>query len=201
MRVDDLGVIKSIELPDSFTRGAVVLGGIGRNWRRIFHPRDKRDAQAVSIISYFRGGPAPPADGKMLRKLLAKPCGLIYSSEPESTNAHPQAPTLINALVDALGNAGNNQLTNPETGFGGPCFFLEKVETIELNKKNVLAVHGYFHDRELNAENFYTGVFVDASPNDAECLIEELVFEANTPRLYEKYYSSFQKALNTIRWN
>ncbi len=201
MRVD-LGTIKSINLPDSFAKGEVLFGGMGQNWRKTFHPREKKDAQDVAITSMFRGCPTSEPDGITFRTLLRQPAGVIFSADRNAKiEMHPQAKNIINALTDALGNAGNNQLTNSETGFGGPRFYLQRMETLELNKKKVLAVYGVFHNSQMKPQNYYVGLFVDARPDKKECVVEELIFEAQTSELYEKYRGSFEKSLSTIEWN
>ncbi len=201
MRVD-LGTIKSINLPDSFAKGEVLFGGMGQNWRKTFHPREKKDAQDVAITSMFRGSPTLESDAITFRTLLRQPPGVIFSADENAeSKMHPQAKHIVNALADALGNAGNNQLTNAETGFGGPRFYLQRMETLELNKKKVLAVYGVFHNSEMKPQNYYVGLFVDSRPDKKECVVEELVFEAQTRELYEKYRGSFEKSLTTIQWN
>jgi len=199
--VDQFGVIKSIKLPDSFARGAVLYGGMGQNWRRSFHPREKKDAGDVAITSLFRGSATIGNDACTFRKVLAQPAGMIFSSSAESKHkCHPRAQLLINEMADALGNAGNNQLTNLETGVGGPRFYLQRMETIELNGRKVLAVYGVFHNSQMQAQAYYCGLFVDSDPAAADCVIEELVFEAQTKELYDKYRAGFEKALSTIQW-
>ncbi len=201
MRVD-LGTIKSINLPDAFTKGEVLFGGMGQNWRKTFHPREKKDAQDVAITSMFRGSPTLESDGRAFRTLLRQPAGVIFSADKDTEiETHPQAEKIVNALADALGNAGNNQLTNQETGFGGPRFYLQKMETLELNKRKVLAVYGVFHDREMKPQNYFIGLFVDAKPDKKECNVEELIFEAQTRELYEKYRGGFEKSLTSIEWD
>jgi hypothetical protein len=201
MRVD-LGTIKSINLPDSFAKGEVLYGGMGQNWRKTFHPREKKDTKDVAITSMFRGSPTLESDGITFRTLLRQPPGVIFSADENAeSKMQPQAKQIVNALADALGNAGNNQLTNTETGFGGPRFYLQRMETLELNKRKVLAVYGVFHNSEMKAQNYYVGLFVDSKPDTKECVVEELVFEAQTRELYEKYRVSFEKSLTTIQWN
>jgi hypothetical protein len=201
MRVE-LGTIKSTNLPDAFTKGEVLFGGMGQNWRKNFHPREKKDARDVAITSMFRGSPTLELDGKTFRSLLRQPAGVIFSADRKAQNKiHPQAEEIVNALADALGNAGNNQLTNPQTGLGGPRFYLERMEILELNKKKVLAVHGFFHDSEMKPQNYFIGLFVDAKPDQRECIVEELIFEAQTRELYEKYCGGFEKSLTSIEWD
>jgi hypothetical protein len=52
----------------------------------------------------------------------------------------------------------------------------------------------------MQPQAYYCGLFVDSDPEREDCVIEELVFEAQTKELYEKYRSSFEKALATIQW-
>lgn len=201
MPVDQFGAIKSIKLPDSFARGETLYGGMGQNWRRSFHPREKKDSLEVSITSMFRGSPTAVNDASIFRKILAEPPRVIYSSDSRSSHlCHPKAQLLVSEMVDVLGNAGNNQLTNCETGVGGPRFYLQRMESILLNGKKVLAVYGVFHNSQMEPQAYYCGLFVDSDPEREDCVIEELVFEAQTKELYEKYRSSFEKALATIQW-
>jgi hypothetical protein len=46
------------------------------------------------------------------------------------------------------------------------------------------------------------GIFFDATPDDKQyCQIEEVVFQAPTWELFEKFFPQFQKTLNSIRWS
>lgn len=45
------------------------------------------------------------------------------------------------------------------------------------------------------------GLFVDAKPDKRECIVEELIFEAQTRELYEKYRGGFEKSLTSIEWD
>ena len=195
------GVIKSIKLPDSFARGETLNGGMRQNWRRSFHPREKKDSRDVSITSLFRGSPTPFLEASTFRKVLAQPPGLIFSSAEDSQHlCHPEAPLLINEMAEALGNAGNNQFTNFETGVGGPRFCLQRMEVLAIGGRNVLAVYGIFHNSKMEPQAYFCGLFIDAAPDKADCAIEELVFEAQTKELYEKYRLAFERALSTIQW-
>lgn len=195
------GVIKSIKLPDSFARGETLHGGMGQNWRRSFHPREKRDSSQVSITSLFRGSPTECREASSFRKVLAQPPGLIFCSAEDSQHlCHPEAHALIKEMAEALGNAGNNQLTNFEKGVGGPRFRLQRMEVLEISGRKVLAVYGVFHNSNMEPQAYYCGLFVDAAPGKEDCAIEELVFEAQTKELYEKYRLGFEKAISTIQW-
>ena len=107
----------------------------------------------------------------------------------------------IRSLESALGNAGNNQITNSSSGVSGPRFYLEKIHVIDLSSKPVMAVQGYFHGFDGQVHNHYMGIFFDATPDDRDyCQIEEIVFQAPTWELFGKYFPQFQKTLNSIRW-
>lgn len=202
MRVYEVGSIKSINLPDSFARGDFLHGGMGNNWKKSFYPRDKRDHDEVAITSMFRGTATLDPDARNFRKLLDEPARVVYSKQIEENSKSAQAAiSIVNSMAEALGNAGNNQLTNCEMGIGGPRFNLQKMETLMLNDKKVLAVSGFFHNSEMKVQTYYLGLFVDARPNNQECIIEEIAFEATTEELYEKYRNSFEKSLHTIEWN
>lgn len=201
MRAYEFGSIKSMSLPDSFARGDSLHGGMGNNWSKSFYPREKRDQDEVTITAMFRGAPTRDPDARNFRKLLDEPAGVIYSQQQsQNSKSEQRAISIVTSMAEALGNAGNNQLTNFEAGISGPRFNLQKMETMELNNKKVLAVSGYFHNSEMKAQTYYLGLFVDAKPQAKECTIEEFAFEATSKELFEKYLNGFQKSLATIEW-
>lgn len=200
MRVEEIGSIKYIELPDSFARGEVQMGGMGQNWRRIFQPRDKKDADDASIVAFYRGAPASAEDAAPFRHLLKQPPSLLFSTISMGNGAQQHNFELIRELESILGQCGNNQIANIETGVQGPRFCLEKLETILVSGKNVLALSGFFHDMDLHPQAFLRGLFFDAQPESTDCIVEELIFEAQTRILYDKYSPAFEKSLSTICW-
>lgn len=200
MRVEDVGIIKTIELPDSFGRGEIQMGGMGENWRRQFQPRDKKDADDVSIVSFYRGSPAANDDAAPFRFLLRQPPAIVYSSMKNRAGQTSQCSDVIRELEGVLGQCGNNQVANEETGFGGPRFHLEKLETISVGGKNVLSACGYFHDMDFRPQAYFAGLFLDAQPDSPQCFVEEFIFEAQTRPLFDKYYPSFEKAIASIEW-
>ncbi|MBA3858812.1 MAG: hypothetical protein C0507_18060 [Cyanobacteria bacterium PR.3.49] len=199
VRVEEIGSL-SIELPDSFARGEVQMGGMGHNWRRVFQPRDKNDADDVSIVSFYRGSPAALEDAAVLRSLIKQPPAVIFAGTRSDCCSQPHVAELVRKLEPILGQCGNNQIANQETGVAGPRFFLEKLETISLDGRAVLSASGYFHDMELHPQAYFSGLFFDAQPESPHCCVEELVFEAQTRSLYDKYYPSFKQAVSTVRW-
>lgn len=194
MDTEKLGVIKTMHLPDNFVKGEERAGGMGNNWRKIFHPANSTD---VSITSLYRGSAAFAPSGRTFRTLLAQPSALIYSTE---NGGLAQAETIITSLAPALGNAGDNQLTNAETDEQGPLFYLQRMETVELNHRRVLAVYGIFHNSEKVPHNYYVGIFIDANPKAKECRIEEIIFEAQSRELYDQYHTQFEDSIKTIQW-
>lgn len=194
MNTEKLGVIRTMHLPDDFVKGEERAGGMGNNWRKTFHPKDKSD---VSITSLYRGSAAFAPSGRAFRALLAQPSALIYSPD---NNSHPQAKTIISSIAPALGNVGDNQITNLETNERSPEFYLQRLETLELNQRRVLVIYGIFHDINKKPHNYYIGVFIDAEPKAKECRIEEVIFEAQTRELYEQYHGLFEDSIKTIEW-
>lgn len=194
MNTEKLGVIKTMRLPDDFARGEERTGGMGQNWRKIFHPKNNPE---VSITSLYRGSAAFAPSGKAFRILLAESPTVVYSTDDSN---HMQAKTIITSLTDALGNAGDNQLTNSDQGERGPLFFLQRLETLALNGKTALAVYGIFHDSQKTPHNYYIGIFLDADPKAKDCRIEEIIFEAQSRELYDQYHKQFEDSLKTIQW-
>lgn len=199
VRVEEIGSL-NFELPDSFARGEVQMGGMGHNWRRVFQPRDKDDADDVSIISFYRGSPTAQEDAAAFRSLLKVPPANVFDGSHPDCCSQPHMFELVRKLEPILGQCGNNQIANTEVGVSGPRFFLETLKTIAVAGRTVLVASGYFHDMELHPQAYFSGLFFDAQPDCTNCCIEEFVFEAQSRSLYDKYYSSFEKAISTIRW-
>jgi hypothetical protein len=190
------GAVKDMQLPADFEFEQDLLGGMGLNWLKTYHAVQNNDVQ---ISLFYRGTPNTAASVEGFRYLL-KIEGVIFDVE----NGEPDEKTLkrIESIETALGNAGNNQITNTATGIAGPRFFLEKIQIITLSGKPIMAVQGYFHGYDGELHNHYFGVFFDATPQDTEyCQIEEVVFQAPSWDLFEKYFAQFQKTLNSIRWS
>ena len=190
------GSVSDMQLPADFEFGQDLTGGIALNWLKSYHAVANRDVQ----ISLFYRGTASPADSIVGFRKLLKTQGVVFDNA--NGDADSKTAQTIESLNAALGNAGNNQITNKAVGVTGPRFFLEKIHVILLNAKPVMAVQGYFHSYDGTIDNYYMGIFFDGSPEDEKyCRIEEVVFQAPSWALFEKYFPSFQKTLNTITWS
>lgn len=185
------GAIAKIDMPPGFAQRDEVRGGMGMNWLRVHSPTQD---DGVSISLFYRGAPELAEYAKTFRALLKSPA-IIFDDQdgPNDEGALEK----VRGMQSCLGNAGNNQFTNPDNA----RFALEKIQTITLSGRPVMAVQGFFYGPDGKPDNNYFGVFYDATPKDPEfCRIEEIVFEAVSWELFEKYFSAFQASLNSIRW-
>lgn len=185
------GVIQKIDMPSGFELNEETRGGMGMNWLRVYSPKG---VDGVSISLFYRGAPELVEYARVFRSLLKNPAVVFDDSDgPKDEGAQAR----VRSIQSCLGNAGNNQITNPEHS----RFYLEKIQTIELCGRPVMAVQGYFFGPDGQVDNNYMGVFFDATPDDREaCRIEEIVFEAANWDLFEQYFAEFQKTLNSVRW-
>ncbi len=188
------GIIKEVTLPENFQLRTEQAGGIGNSW--LLSCKSRR-YENVEFALFYRGTPCS-ADGVIsFRNLLTEPKILFNSTDTTDGDSG-----LIHNLSRVLGNASNNQITNQNTGNQGPKFFLECLEVIELNQKNVLSTTGYFHGPEGEVDYHYKGVFIDASPDDPKkCQIEEVLFQAPDMVLFRKLLPDFLKFLGSIIWS
>jgi hypothetical protein len=189
------GAVQDMQLPADFEFGQDLLGGMGLNWLKSYQAVENKDVQ---ISLFYRGTPNTAESVAGFRFLLSMQ-GVLF--DVDKGDPDEQTRKRICSLETALGNAGNNQITNKASGISGPRFFLEKIHVINLNSKSVMAIQGYFHGYDGEVHNHYMGVFFDATPDDKTyCQIEEVVFQAPTWELFERYFPQFQKTLNSIRW-
>lgn len=196
MAVVSQGALKSMKLPTGWKTGEEVYGQIGLNWKRCFQPDG---ADNVTITVFYRGRPLEPEPSTRFREALNGEQKVLYAEG----NGEPltQERNLLAGLYEALGNTGDNQIVNHESGFRGPCFHIQKLEQECLNGRNVLAVEGWFRDEEDNLVNAYRGIFFDASPEDTLCKIEEVFLQARDRSLFSEYLPSFHQTIKTITWS
>lgn len=186
------GAIAKIDLPQGFELMEETRGGMGMNWLRVYSPKG---VSGLSISLFYRGAPELVDYARVFRGLLKNPS--VIFDDQNGPNGDDTTIARVRSIQSCLGNAGNNQIANPENS----RFYLEKIQTINLCGRPVMAVQGYFFGPDGQPDNNYMGVFYDATPDDRElCRIEEIVFEASTWELFEKYFPEFQKTLNSIRW-
>ncbi|MBX9693324.1 MAG: hypothetical protein K2Z81_13130, partial [Cyanobacteria bacterium] len=136
------GEIAKITMPSGFIRGQESHGGMGNNWNIPFSPPD---GSPVEIALFYRGSPETSIDTTVFRDILSQNPHVVFEQESPQSAIAPEMAKVVTDIRHFLGNAGNNQITNQEEGIGGPRFFLERIETIDLNGRPVLGVHGFFH--------------------------------------------------------
>ncbi len=193
------GAIAKLTLPEGFVLGEEVRGGMGNNWTVSYNPPD---TEAVEIMLFYRGTPDRGVDPARFRGLLEKSPHELFDLSKQSDNMPPDTIETLVAIQDLLGNAGNNQITNTRDGLQGPRFQIEKVETMELNGRNVLGVRGFFHSYKgvSDLHNYYYGIFFDVAANKEWCQIEEIIYQGDTKELFERYWNDFFGSLSSISW-
>lgn len=194
MIVKNAGSIDKILLPPNFIAGSEEYGGKAMNWEKKFHPVNE---PGVTIALYYRGMPCPQVYGDAFRQITKQPPAVYFDEQLNEANR-------VDAVVrlgQALGNAGNNQLSNTATGLGGPRFHIQSLKTMLLVGKPVVFVTGLFHSFDMVVSNYYAGYFVDATPSDDRCRLEEIFLQAESIELFEKFREPFERAIATIQWS
>lgn len=197
MNLSAVGIIKNIVLPEDFQAGVDTRGGAGHSWTRIFFAKE---TPAVELKFRFRGIKTSGNDAKAFYDAVRRPPQLIFA---HSDFIPPTIleKNLVKSLGGALGNAGNNQLTNETTGLSGPRFFLESLQVVELKQKHALLVAGYFHNPEGEFSQAFRGIFFQAGSYEDGLPIEEIFIQAPSKELLERYKKSFDAMLDTIEWS
>lgn len=194
MQIAGHGAIKKILLPGEFSEGKTTYGGTGQNWSFDYYAKNNPE---VTITFYYRGTSIHDDDALFFLRLLEKEPQQIFSADK---NSHESVEQLIHGLAPALGNAGNNQITNKNTGMRGPRFFLASLQTMEINNKRALLVAGYFHTFEGSFSQAFRGLFFPAKNTPDSCDIEELFLQTPSKESMEEYASKFAQALASIEW-
>lgn len=193
------GAIKGMELPSRFEKGEEELGGMGNNWTIPYHPPGRKD---VELTFHYRGTPETGISATGCKLLLEKKPHFIFKRPEKAFKIRESVNNTLEALAPILGNAGDNQVTNTNTGMRGPRFNVDKVETIDVNGKTVIAVNGFFHSYKAldDLQTFYYGIFYDATPESIDAQIEEFFYQAETKKAFTEFWEDFYRALNTIVW-
>ena len=196
LKIENYDCIKSLQLPPGWTENKLG-GGFAPRTMRAFSPPDN---PRVKIVLLNRGLPVSEDAGKTFRKILQLSPKLIFDRN-SANKLMPTEVQLICDLEEILGNAGDNQIVNPDTGISGPPFILDRLEVLVCNDRPALAVRGWFcnpgNGQRLNA--FY-GLFVDVNARDDACGVEQIFLEAPEETLYLQYLPAFEQCLHSIEW-
>ncbi len=183
MIVQNLGQIKTMELPDSWQsqdNGRPMSPGM--SWEVNYTSTAMPNTQ---IVFKGRGMPIDNASRQILRYVLKEKHGQELSSDE------------IVALHTVMGVAttGDNQYTNShEKGsMNSPAFFLNKISVEKLGPKPVLRVEGQFSN-----DYFYDGIVYPAGV--AGQIIEELYLQSLDTDDFINSREVFDAALNSLTW-
>lgn len=183
MIVENLGQIKTLNLPDSWQsqdNGRPMSPGM--SWE-VNYVSDS--SPNTRIVFKGRGMPIDNASRQILRYVLKE-----KQSQEISTDE-------IVALHTVMGVAttGDNQYTNQhEKGsIDGPAFFLNKIQVEKLGPKPVLRIEGQFSN-----DYFYDGIIYPAGV--AGQIIEELYLQSLDTDDFINSRDIFDKALNSLTW-
>lgn len=191
------GAIKKISLPEGFLKGEELVGGLGNNWTCKFHPQNDPE---VDLSLYYRGRPIVGTHAKNFRDMLRRPPQFIFAAS-DFIPATELETNLVASLSVAMGNSGNNQLSNKAAGTAGSRFFLETMQIRSVKNKHALAVTGYFHDADGELNLAFRGLFYEAKPgDDSGCDVEEIFMQAPSRELLDRYTEAFEAMLATIEW-
>ncbi len=208
MLVKELGAIDKILLPPEFAPSNKEYGGRGDNWLLQFSALSSENPEEdVQICFFYRGRVCDQSDTEALRRVTDR-----SSYSPGNQNlleADRQEPAdheldLLFSVIDVLGNVGDNQYTRNytarATGLSGAGFHLQSLELLTVGTRTMLTARGYYHDYQGQPNNYYKGVFFDASPAEPRAKIEEIYLQSKNPEIFEKYLPAFDRCLATIQW-
>ncbi len=196
MKIENYHCIKSLKLPAGWAE-CKAGSGFATRIVRSFTPPGSSD---VKMEFFYRGLPVSDAAGKAFRKVLKQAPKTVFdhNNSNKPTKAEVQ---LICDLEEVLGNIGNNQISNTETGPSGPPFLLERLDALLWNDKPLLAGRGWFINPETGERRYaFCGFFIDANPNQAACSVEEIYLEADKEDLYAQCMPQFEECLRSIEW-
>ncbi len=196
MKIANYRYIESLNLPPHWIEKEV-NDVVDIQAVRSFSPVDD---PSVKIELFYRGFSISEEDSKSFREILKLAPKIVFDrqirNEPLTGDAQ-----IITALIEVLGNVGNNQLTNNQQGFRGPAFILERLEIIKWLGKPLLTAKGAFQEPESGKRiNEFYGFFIDTNPNTSLCNVEEIYLETPIAQLHKQYLPVFRQCLNSIRW-
>lgn len=182
-----------MELPPRFVLEHDEAGTRGANWLRRYNPRGER---SVEIFSAYRGYPQVPVDNEHMREVLQAAPLLVFDEAGEVSDTDA-----VRGMSLALGNVGNNQICNFETGVGAPVFHLTRLCAESIAGRPVIRAEGWFHDIDKQPTKYFNGIFIDATPDDVNARVEELYLQTSTEAEMSEYKPLFDQLLKSIKWS
>lgn len=191
------GAIKKMKLPELLSEHGEQIGGYGsENWSHSYRIPGQRYPE---ITFRYSGFPLFGSSLDAFRSVLAAGPQIVFDVNNDQYNG-VESKKIVQSISPALGNSGDNQICNEEIGLDGPMFQLEEMEVLEIQKKPVLRVSGWFHNPEMEPKVYLNCIFIDADPKSDECRVEELYLQAFPQDLYRKHLPDFDQVLSSITW-
>lgn len=193
------GAIKSMKVPEQFSEHAEQVGGYGpEHWSHSYRFPKQRFPE---ITFRYSGFPVQESAAASFRSALAEGARTIYDINDAAAMTEANKK-IVAQLSGILGNSGDNQVSNTQTGIDGPVFELEEMEVIVVQNRPVLRVKGYFRNlQSMEAHTYMHGIFIDASPKSKECKVEELYLQAFPQDAFRRHLPDFAEVLSSIAWS
>jgi hypothetical protein len=196
LKIENYRYLKSLRLPSGWEERKSG-SGMPQAVTRVFSPTDHKE---VRFKLFYRGLPLSTGSSESFRKALKLVPQVLFehNGKDKLTEYHKQ---IICSLRDSLGNVGNNQIANTETGLNAAPFSLERLAVLMCEGKPVLKACGWFINPKTREHyNAFCGMFFDTSQNEHTCTVEEIFLESETDDLYTKVLPQFEKYLQSIEW-
>lgn len=192
------GCITSLRVPEAFTVHDEEFGGYGgTNWSHKYRIWGKKYPE---ISSRYSGFPVPAYSAAAFRELLAKGPHIVFDTA-QADYCQDEHKEVVSQVSPALGNSGDNQISNTNEGYDAALFKLERMEVVHLNARPVLQIRGHFHTLEMEPRVFLNCYFIDADPKAKDCRVEELYMQAFPEDILKEHQADFQHVLDSINWS
>lgn len=166
--------------------------GRGDGFVRAFSPHydDK-----IEIAIFFDGQTLRDETKQVFRTALNSIPRTIYDIEQRIGVVNEDV--LAAQLCDAMGNAGQNQLT--AAGMDWRVFHLESLSIVPVARTTAIHFTGYFHNEQGEPVSYYESFLFDGTPDDTDCRVHEVFFRAPTQQLFAAHKSDFDATMRSIQ--